>query len=77
MSSFTYYNAGRESGVVGQPFPQDLYMFTCWNADHTSCGCFSVYADKVAVNVAALEKGGSINRQGQRYDYAARAWVRA
>lgn len=73
--SFTYYNAGHNLG--GSITEHDLFMFTCWNESHTSCGCHSVYEPDVKRNIAALEKGGSINRteRGERWDYTERAWV--
>ena len=49
----TYYNAGRLSGDEA-----DLFMFTCWNADRTSCGCHSVYSNELAGNITALERAG-------------------
>ena len=49
----TYYNAGRLHGDSA-----DLFMFTCWNADKTSCGCHSVYAHELQANVAALTRMG-------------------
>jgi hypothetical protein len=49
----TFYNAGRLSGDEA-----DLFMFTCWNADHTSCGCHSVYSRELRGNIEALERMG-------------------
>lgn len=49
----TYYNAGRLQGDSA-----DLFMFTCWNADKTSCGCHSVYANELQANIAALGRMG-------------------
>jgi hypothetical protein len=52
-------------------------MFTCWNESHTSCGVHSVYEPALKGNIAALEKGGSINRtdRGERWDYSKREWI--
>lgn len=47
----TYYNAGRLS-------EGELYMFTCWNVDKTSCGCHSVYLGELNQNIEALQKLG-------------------
>lgn len=47
----TYYHAGRTS-------EGELYMFTCWNADKTSCGCHSVYLGELNQNIEALQKMG-------------------
>jgi hypothetical protein len=49
----TYYNAGRLSGDRA-----DLFMFTCWNASRTCCGCHSVYEPELQANIAALQKFG-------------------
>lgn len=49
----TYYLAGR--CFQGDA---DLYIFTCWNAEHTSCGCHSVYGSELGTNIAALERMG-------------------
>jgi hypothetical protein len=49
----TYYNAGRLSGDEA-----DLFMFTCWNASRTSCGCHSVYSFELEANIEALERMG-------------------
>lgn len=43
----TYYDAG-----------EGLFLFTCWNRDHTSCGTHSVDAAGLARNIAALEATG-------------------
>ena len=43
----TYYSPG-----------QDLWIFTCWNAQRTGCGCHSVYGPDLAANIRALEKMG-------------------
>ena len=71
--SFYYYNAGRLQGDA-----HDLFMFTCWNADHTGCGCHSVYAPDLKANIAALVEGGSIDRtaRGEYWDFARRDWVK-
>jgi len=71
--SFTFYNAGRFPNDPGG----DLYMFTCWNAAHTGCGCHSVYEKDLKANIAALERNGSINRTArkERWDYTVHAWV--
>jgi len=49
----TYHNAGRLSGDSS-----DLFMFTCWNASHTTCGCHSVYEHELLANIAALQALG-------------------
>jgi hypothetical protein len=47
----TYYFFGR--------MPEgDLFMFTCWNASHSSCGCHSVYSNELRTNIEALERMG-------------------
>lgn len=63
--SFTYYCAG-----------EDLWMFTCWNASHTSCGTHSMRgrAD-CANNIRILIGMGYTDRSGQYWDYAAKAWM--
>lgn len=70
--SFEYYNAGSFDG----PGP-DLFVFTCWSADHGSCGTHSVYAPDLAANIAALEAAGHINRT-DRCEYwlhSVGAWI--
>lgn len=47
----TYYHSGRTS-------EGELYMFTCWNAGKTSCGCHSVYLSELNQNIEALKKMG-------------------
>ena len=71
MKVFTYYNCGR--------FPEDtedLFMFTCWNNDHTGCGCHSVYASDLQNNIRALEIAGYVNMNGHKWDFARAEWVR-
>lgn len=49
----TYYLAGNCYQGDG-----DLYIFTCWNAGHTSCGCHSVYGRELQANIEALTRMG-------------------
>ena len=49
----TYYNTGRLPGQEA-----NLFMFTCWNASRTSCGCHSVYSFELQANIEALERMG-------------------
>lgn len=69
--SFEYYNAG---ALGGGP---ELYLFTCWQPDHESCGTHSVYAPELASNLATLEAAGWINRtdRGEYWDWTAKCWL--
>lgn len=49
----TYYLAG--NCFQGDA---DLYIFTCWNADKTTCGCHSVYGHELQANIEALARMG-------------------
>ena len=51
-------------------------MFTCWNNDHTGCGCHSVYASDLQNNIRALEIAGYVNMNGHKWDFARAEWVR-
>lgn len=64
MRTFTYY----------QPMP-GFYMFTCWNKDHSSCGCHSVASDELATNIRALERMGYADRTGYQFNHQTREWV--
>lgn len=70
--SFTYYDASdRRSADEG------CFIFTCWNADHTSCGTHSVARSGLAANIAALERQGYTDRtaRGERWCWHRRDWV--
>lgn len=70
--SFTFHNAGRFDGDQ-----HDLFMVTCWDAAHVSCGVHSVREPALQANVAALERKGYVNRteRHESWDFGARAWV--
>ena len=54
----------------------DHVIFTCWNEDHSGCGCHSTSGDlvKIRENIVSLENSGYKNMNDYRWNFSTKSW---